>query len=94
MKSNFGSLALADWGRGLLIAVATAFFGALAAPLTTPPYHFPTPTEWMMIAVLSAGAGVSYILKQLGTNSQGQLLKKEPTAKVNLAPKAPNQTGG
>lgn len=77
MKSEFGTINWADFGKGLLVAVLTAFLGGILLPLTTPPMHFPTPAEWNAIEVLSGAAAAGYLLKQLGTNSDGKLGKAE-----------------
>lgn len=77
MKSNYGTWNWADFGKGLLTAVGTAVLSAIAIPLTTPPMHFPTPVEWAIVSVAAGSAFVTYMLKQLGTNSSGNLGKKE-----------------
>ena len=76
MKSKFLTLDWKDFSRGLLIAFLTAVLtgvinildaGAVFTWLTLKP---------VLIAGISAA--LSYLLKCLATNSQDQLLRREP----------------
>ncbi len=76
MKSKFFTLDWKDLLRGLLIAFLTAILTGVINILDTGAVF-----TWMTIKpVLIAGisAALSYLLKCLATNSQDQLLKREP----------------
>ena len=74
--SKFLNLNWLDLGKGLLITVLTAFLGGILEILESNAL----PTTWVVlqpILELSLAAGVSYLLKNLFTNSTGELLKRE-----------------
>ena len=76
MKSKFLTLDWKDLLRGLLIAFLTAILTGVINILDTGAVF-----TWITIKpVLIAGisAALSYLLKCLATNSQDQLLKREP----------------
>jgi hypothetical protein len=76
MKSKFFTLDWKDLLRGLLIAFLTAILTGVINILDTGAVF-----TWITIKpVLIAGisAALSYLLKCLATNSQDQLLKREP----------------
>jgi hypothetical protein len=76
MKSKFLTLDLKDFLRGLLIAFLTAVITGIINILDTGAIF-----TWItMRPVLIAGisAALSYLLKCLATNSQDQLLRREP----------------
>lgn len=78
-RSRFFNVDLADLGKGLLIAFLTALLGGILELLQAGEI----PTTWAVfqpILELSLAAGVSYLLKNLFTNSEGQLLKGEESA--------------
>jgi hypothetical protein len=75
-QSKFLNLNWADLGKGLLIAFLTAFLGGVLDLLQSGTL----PVTWVVlqpIVELSLAAGVSYLLKNLFTNSDGKLLKRE-----------------
>jgi hypothetical protein len=78
MKSNFGTLNWADFGKGALIAVLTAVLATLTTLLQTGALF--AASSLPVIGTAALTAFVAYILKQLGTNSQGQLLITEKNA--------------
>ena len=76
MKSKFLTLDWKDFSRGLLIAFLTAVLtgvinmrdaGAVFTWVTVKP-----------VLIAGVSAALSYLLKCLATNSQDQLLKREP----------------
>jgi len=76
MKSKFLTLDWKDFSRGLLIAFLTAVLTGVINMLDAGAVF-----TWVTIKpVLIAGvsAALSYLLKCLATNSQDQLLKREP----------------
>ena len=84
-RSNFLNLNWADLGKGLLIAFLTALLGGLLEPLKAGQI----PTTWLAfqpIFEFSLAAAVSYLLKNLFTNSEGQIMKGEMSA-ANLRAK-------
>jgi hypothetical protein len=79
--SKFLNLNWADLGKGLLIAFLTAFLGGVLELLQAGTL----PVTWVVlqpILEVSLAAGVSYLLKNLFTNSQGDLMKNEAGQRV------------
>jgi len=72
-KSKLGSLNLNDIFKGLLIAVSSAVLMAAQQMLIAVP---PT-LDFKQIGVVALIAAIAYIGKQISTNSDGDLLKKE-----------------
>jgi len=78
-RSRFLNVDWADLGKGLLIAFLTALLGGLLELLQAGEI----PTTWAVfqpIFELALAAGVSYLLKNLFTNSEGQLMRGEESA--------------
>jgi len=78
-QSKFFNLNWADLGKGLLIAFLTALLGGILELLQAGTL----PTTWIAfqpIFELSLAAAVSYLLKNLFTNSEGQIAKGEGAA--------------
>ena len=76
MKSKFLTLDWKDFSRGLLIAFLTAVLTGVINILDAGAVF-----DWVTLKpVLIAGisAALSYLLKCLATNSQDQLLRREP----------------
>jgi hypothetical protein len=79
MNSKFFNLNWADLGKGLLIAFLTALLGGILELLQAGQL----PTTWVAfqpILEVSLSAAVAYLLKNLFTNSEGQLAKGEKSA--------------
>lgn len=72
-KSKLGGINLFDAGKGLLVAVITAILTAILQMLTL----VPPIIDWKQIGVLAITTMISYLLKQMATNSQGQLFTSE-----------------
>lgn len=78
-KSKFLNINWADIGKGLLIAFLTALLGGILEKLQTGEL----PTTWIAfqpILELSLSAAVAYLLKNLFTNSEGQIARGERSA--------------
>lgn len=75
--SKFLRLKLSDWMKGLLIAVLTAVLTCVYSFIEQGDIDF-TKADWKLIIIAGLGAGISYILKNLATNSEGKVLKSEP----------------
>jgi hypothetical protein len=76
MRSKFFSLNLNDWWKGLIVAGGTALFSGLYQLLTSG-----GTLDWNTlkpVVIATVTALISYIAKNLFTNSQGKLFKKEP----------------
>jgi hypothetical protein len=81
-NSNFFSLNWKDFGKGLIVAIITAFVTMLCQALTATPVHLPTGAELKTDALYALAAGASYVLKNLFSNSAGEVLSKEPDTKL------------
>ncbi len=80
-KSKFGKLNIIDWVKGLLVAMGTGVL-FIAQQVVD---HWAKTNIWDFavlnpknIAMAAIGGGLIYLVKNLGENSKGQLLKKEP----------------
>jgi hypothetical protein len=76
MKSKFLTLDWKDFSRGLLIAFLTAVLTGVINILDTGAVFSWVTVKPVLIAGISAA--LSYLLKCLATNSQDQLLRREP----------------
>lgn len=76
MKSKFLTLDWKDFSRGLLIAFLTAVLTGVINILDTGAVFTWLTLKPVLIAGISAA--LSYLLKCLATNSQDQLLRREP----------------
>jgi len=76
MKSKFLTLNWKDFSRGLLIAFLTAVLTGVINMLDAGAVFTWVTVKPVLIAGVSAA--LSYLLKCLATNSQDQLLKREP----------------
>jgi len=61
--------------KGIVIAALVTVLGSIQSILEAG--ELPTQTEWMNIAKMAGAAIISYLLKNLFTNSQGQIAKPE-----------------
>ena len=73
MNSKLLSLNLKDFTKGLFLVVLTAVITFIYQTLDAGSLTF----DWVMIGKTALIAGLSYILKQLTTNSSGEILKPE-----------------
>jgi len=72
-KSAIGTLNWSDAVKGLALAVSSAVLTALTQMLTL----VPPAINWREIGLVSVITTLSYLGKQVSTNSDGKLLKKE-----------------
>lgn len=75
-KSEFLKLKRADFWKGLIVAVLTAAVTGLSTAISTATDF--ASFNWQSVVLASAGGFVAYILKNLFTNSEGDILKAEP----------------
>jgi hypothetical protein len=73
--SNFLNLDVNDLTKGFVVAFLSAALTGLVAILETS--QLPQMTDLKAAAIVGLTAGLSYLLKNVLTNSQGQLLKKD-----------------
>lgn len=73
--SGLFTLNLRDAINGFVIAFLTAFLTAVSSALNSG--VFPPLSDLKAFALIGITAGVSYITKNLLTNNNGQLLKKD-----------------
>jgi hypothetical protein len=83
--NGFLQLNLKDLVKGVVLTIITTLSFALSQSLNgcescTPPVvaHFPTVADLKAAASLAWIAGVSYLVKNLFTNSQDKMFKKDP----------------
>jgi len=75
-NASFLKINIRDLVKGFLVAVLTVVVSGLSTALNEG--HLPTETELKSLALIGLSAGGAYLLKNLFTNSEDQLLKKEP----------------
>lgn len=73
--SNFMSLNGKDLLKGLVVAALVAVLGSVESILSAG--ELPTADQWASIAKMMGAAMVSYLLKNLFTNSQDEIFKKD-----------------
>lgn len=74
MNSSFFTLNTRDFVKGLFIAVITAVITVVYTTIQTGTLSF----DWKVISTTALSAALAYIMKNLFTNSNDQLLKKDP----------------
>ena len=74
MNSKFGKLISNDYVKGLAIAVITA---TLTVIYTAIPKVGIEGIDWNSVLQVGMTAGIGYLIKNLSTNSKGELGKKE-----------------
>lgn len=83
IQSKLFSLGGSDLLKGALVAVFTAILTTLYTSLSQTPPVFPKLSDLQGIGVAGLTAGLSYLLKNFLQNSNGQVLKAEPTTPNN-----------
>ncbi len=73
--SNFLNLDLQDLTKGFVVAFLSAALTGIVAILETS--QLPQGSDLKAAAIVGLTAGLSYLLKNVLTNSQGQMLKKD-----------------
>ncbi len=72
------SINLRDVTKGLITAIISSILTGIYTSIASNPPKFPsTLDDWKPILLVGLGAGISYILKNLFTNSNDQFMKKE-----------------
>lgn len=74
MRSDFFSLNWRDFGKGLFLAVLTAVLTYIWGVIQTEDF---TAIDWKVVGSTALVTVVSYLLKNLVTNSEGEVLTKE-----------------
>jgi hypothetical protein len=74
MQSTFLTLGSKDFLKGLVLAVLTAVITIVYTSIEAGSLAF----DWKAIGMTALSSALAYIMKNLFTNSQGELLKKDP----------------
>jgi len=69
MNTQIGNLSLKDWLKGLVMAVITAVLSLVYQLLTSN-----QAIDYKQIGIVALTAALAYILKQLGSDEQGNIL--------------------
>lgn len=67
---------------GFLWSVVGAFLTGVYTAVTAVPPHFPVGDEWKTMAMGAVAAGITYLFKNLLTNSEGKI-GREPKPPVD-----------
>lgn len=73
-NSSFFSLNARDWFKGLVVAIITAIITVVYNTIQAGTLLF----DWKSIGFAALSAALAYILKNFLTNSNDQILKREP----------------
>ena len=73
MPSKLFGLDIRDFTHGLIVAVLTGVCTAAYSALEQQSWP-----DWKTVGLAAAAAALAYIMKQLGTNSQGNFMAPEP----------------
>ena len=74
-QAKFMKLGWSDLGKGLILAMLTPLLTGCGMYLNNG--HLPTHKEFVTLSLVALGAGIAYLLKNLFTNSDNKLMKKE-----------------
>jgi hypothetical protein len=74
MNSSLFTLNSKDWVKGLVVAVLTAIITVVYNTIQTGALLL----DWKAISIAAISAALAYITKNLLTNSEDQILTKEP----------------
>lgn len=75
MKSEFLKLNVQDLIRGFIVTVIAAILTSLVAIFNAG--GFPSLDQMKTIGVFAVGAGISYLIKNLFTNSEDKIMKRK-----------------
>ncbi len=75
MNSSLFTLNSKDWIKGLVVAVLTAVITVVYSTIQTGALVL----DWKAISIAGISAALAYITKNLLTNSNDEILTKEPT---------------
>lgn len=73
--SGLGKLQISDFLKSLLLAAITNVLLGLYTIIQSG--KFPTYEDWLIMLKSTIAIVISYLLKNLGTNNTGQILKKD-----------------
>lgn len=79
MKSKILSLKYRDLFKGFVVSMITVLITSLYNIIKEG--NFPNLSDWKMIGATALTAGLSYLIKNFCTNSEGEILKREPENK-------------
>lgn len=79
-SSKLGKINLRDIGKGFVVAILTSLFGGAYQLLNAGGTIGWAELQPVLLAALAAGTG--YITKNLISNSEGVIAKKEPTKRL------------
>jgi hypothetical protein len=83
MFSKFLEINGRDLVKGLIIAVLATVLSSLAAIINEG--QLPTVDQWKSIAMMAAGAALTYFLKNFLTNSEDKFLSPDPKSEEPTA---------
>lgn len=75
MNSVFGKLNLNDFLKGFVVASLTSILNGLVVVIGGG--SLPTLAQLQSIAMVGLSAGIAYLAKNLVTNTNGEMLKKD-----------------
>ena len=75
MNSSLFTLNSKDWIKGLVVAILTAVITVVYSTIQTGTLVL----DWKAISIAGISAALAYITKNLLTNSNDEILTKEPT---------------
>lgn len=75
MNSTFGKINLKDLGKGFLVAVFTAVIFGVNESLQSG--VLPDMAKMKSIGIVALSAGLAYLSKNIFSNSNGEVFKKE-----------------
>jgi hypothetical protein len=73
MFTKLGTLKLSDFWRGLIIAILTAPLTIIYQSIQAGSLDF----DWKTILLVGVAGAISYLLKNLGTGSNGNILSNK-----------------
>jgi hypothetical protein len=77
-KSKFLRLNGHDLFKGFITAIGMSILTAIHTSIAANPPKFPTDlNDWKHILYIGLGAGITYLIKNLFTNSKDEFLKTE-----------------
>lgn len=83
MKSKFFTLNLKDLIKGFIVAFSGALLTTIYQAINAGTIQW-TIEFWQPILLTSVGAGISYLLKNLFTNSNDEFAKKDNSDKTDI----------
>jgi hypothetical protein len=88
-KSQLFSLSSNDFVKALVVAVLSPVAAYVIQVLQVFVAGGSLSFDWKYLGGVALSAAIGYLIKQFGTNSQGQLLTAEPNVAETVPPPAP-----